>query len=688
MPDTIRVQAADGRWETLGVDRYRGVRPEAILPTWNGWGPDSLAFALKRDPTVNHPDIQPFTPLEYAPDGGRVTWAGYTIDAPGSGASDPQVAVQAQGCQYHTDDDPFAELFSVRDLSAWRDARSFPEARLGPLAAAPTLEAGDGAIRFGWPKGAAMTDATHVGVILDLGPGSRARYLAFDYDSENMAGNGAFRLYSRGMDTADPLPPEPSIRWDEIASLAFATAPAAGNQQGGIATPRRYVAILLANTFNGTAQLDHIVRLTAIRVYGDPAYQSAGQSALKSSHVLAVALARAPLLDPSTDDIAVPGFVMPAFGDPQTEATGREYMERANSYLGWRLKVDHRRRLIHQPQPSRPALRVNVGDPGVEFVDTSVNSGRDVYNKITVRGRSGAGDPLEAVRYSGHATDTAIDTSAIAQPSNPSATVDTSGWAGTTGGFVRVTDPVKVFSAPASFELAALNDDDAAATTTVTNTSLRDGDLIFFDFRAARRQPGPPHHFLAVELTLTPSGRRFRIDVDVGDTYRRYAVAFRQRGADTGYTIRAYGKGNRDDLLGVFDDFRIGRLTLTGPDRRGLFRSKVLDVQAPTTREAMEAIGDAYLLQTARAPLRGTLTVTGRAVKQSPGGASIHPGDLGMYTGEIITLADVVEPTTGEKGRNGILAGVSYQDGVATITLDNARGNFEALLARMAVVGS
>ena len=60
---------------------------------------------------------------------------------------------------------------------------------------------------------------------------------------------------------------------------------------------------------------------------------------------------------------------------------------------------------------------------------------------------------------------------------------------------------------------------------------------------------------------------------------------------------------------------------------------------------------------------------------------------LGM-TGEMIRFTDRIDPDTGAVGRDARIAEVSIDPDTeeATVTLDNSRAGFDALLARLDVV--
>jgi hypothetical protein len=79
----------------------------------------------------------------------------------------------------------------------------------------------------------------------------------------------------------------------------------------------------------------------------------------------------------------------------------------------------------------------------------------------------------------------------------------------------------------------------------------------------------------------------------------------------------------------------------------------------------------------------------------SPGGvrhltsaSPVHPHRLLLHTQQLVRLTDRVDPDTGALGRDGRIAAVSYNHDseTAEVSIDNERGNFDALLARLGVL--
>lgn len=692
----LRAQVLDGTWEDIGIARETGVIPESIAPVYNEQGPDTLGFTLRRDPEKGWPDLRAFTPLEYLPAGDQVTWGGFILDAPGSSREDPQLTVQAQGWQHHLDDDTFNKLFVARDLSAWQDARTRPEVNLGLTPANLRVEAGSGAIHMGWPKGIPYTAQTHAIALIDLGPDATARAIGYDYESTALTGNAAFEWFIRGSN--DLLFNSAA---NDVGFFNFGGAPAA---QSGLffnfPSPARYISLWLKVLVTGNPTGDdHMIRITGLRLFGEPTYHALGQSALKASAVVKHARGFAPLLDPTDELISEPTFSIPAFGDPKASTTPREAMTRANDYMGWLLKVDQRRRVVYRARSDRAGLETSTARDGVAFQDTSVNSGRETYNKVVVRGTSGSGEPLSIVRYAANLPGAAQDTVNVGQPPNPSADVDATGWTRTSaqGALTRTTAAGEFFSGPGGFKMAnTTSTDEVVFETPSVVTTLKKGGQYRLD---ANVKIDPFVKVLTVTIILAPSGRTFTIDVSRGAAiveWRQETIQWAQETDDTSYKIRLNGLtkpggggSGPTGPIGFFDDFKVGRTVLTEPDKRGFLRTKELQVAVPTDLVAMAALGDAYLQRLATIGMSGSLTVAAEdGVKTTVGGRPVPPDELGLYTGELLQISNLIDPMTGALGRAGIINQVSVADGVATVALSSSRGNFEALMARMAVTAA
>ena len=687
MGEEIRVEVLAGKWETVGVDRHPGIVPQDILPTWSDWGAENLTFNIARDPELEHPDLAPFTPLEYAPDGGdNVTWRGYILDPVEQRGDDPRINVQAVGDQYYLDTPSYAACFSHEDLTAWVDVRSRPTAELGPgkgYNGNGGVDIGAGAIVLSWAKDEwlAVNGRVWRGAVLDLGPEARATHIRAVIESSN---NDALCFANVAGADREQLTRIPTAEV-EYGPGFNNTAGATGTLDATFDSPRRYLHVYACHDAPGQAAADVFFRVTRIQVRSA---QATGAGGIRADQVARDALAHVPELDASTELIAATTLPIRHLAG---EETPRRWIERANDYHGYRRKITVDRRLLFAPHPDRAILEVLTNQGGAHFEDTSTNSGRDAFNVAAVTGRSGSGEPLAVRRYSA----TAVGFNAqLPGGEQPRATTgaNLAGWTFTKGeiqdagddlgaiwsGAQEGTDPISSSLWPDNIEI---HHDRPA--------NFRAGRLYYFDFDAitALQPTAPWGERLEVTITTLPSGRSYRIDLPTAYTARRqYATVWRQPSDDVdGYTIHITGRRYPLESAGQIGAFRLGELDATILDRRGRLIPRSLEVQAPTDPIAMAALGDGFLRLGARAPLKGSLLVTAPdAVTMIGTGRSVPPGELGLYTGELILLRDQIDPLTGDLGRIAIITAVSAPAGTAALTLDNTRTGFQALIARVA----
>lgn len=146
-------------------------------------------------------------------------------------------------------------------------------------------------------------------------------------------------------------------------------------------------------------------------------------------------------------------------------------------------------------------------------------------------------------------------------------------------------------------------------------------------------------------------------------------------------------------VSGCIDSITLERQVGSLPDRRRFTRTKQLQVGAtlPSDGVAAAAIGDLWLQTHASTPFRGTVTFTGQdSLRDRLTGQPVPLQQLLADTGEIIHFPDRGNPDTGAVGRDGRITAVQYNPATdtATVTLDNDRADFDALMSRLAVAGS
>jgi hypothetical protein len=127
-------------------------------------------------------------------------------------------------------------------------------------------------------------------------------------------------------------------------------------------------------------------------------------------------------------------------------------------------------------------------------------------------------------------------------------------------------------------------------------------------------------------------------------------------------------------------------------DRQGFTRRKSLQIgfTLPTDGILAAAIGDAWLLEHRFTPFKGSVKLKDGSVREMLSGEPIPVEILLTHTDELLLLNDRVEPDTGNWGRLGRIVAVSWNHAAdeVTLSMDNTRSNFEALLSRMAVIVS
>lgn len=684
MPETVRVQALDSRWETLGVDRFPGIHPQGLDYTYSDWGPDSATFALKRDPTLDHPDLAEFTPLDIE-DGGALVWSGFVIDTP---AGEDGLTVSALGWHYHLDDDVYSPYMIDEDLGAFVDVRSTLEANLSTHQQAGRVDTGQG-ILLSWPTGSNPPTGIAVAVTYDAGEHGRVRRVAVDYDqSDNY---GASFLYVIGSDVPD-WTLNGGGRVDYVSALDQTAAPASGQAFGTSVNGKRYVTIVSWLNVGPGAPFATDVwwRIKRIRMFADPAYESGGGSNVGARTLILDALPKAPKLSQRTDRIGNGGLALTSYHARNEDRTPREVMEFGNAFHGWRLMVTPERELIWTPQANRPLLQVNVGESGARWLDTSTNSGREVYNRVVARGRTGSGRPV----YTEVSAKAALDKALAPQVPNPGADVDVAGWtipANTT--LVRNTGAY--VTAPACFNLGASV---ALGAGGGMNVSAQTVGL----FRAGVRYRFSVSIYLAAHVTasaeIEAAGGTFDVRpllvwnsrLDGAGLWITKEITFTPK-VDVGTCVvrisgtwqNAVAAGN---VVLSYDDVDIAQPTATQVDRRGYRRSKVFNIGFPVDPVTARALAQAYVNILARPALKGTIEIPADDLVTSVvGGRPIAVRELGRYIGELINLANLIDPVSGAIGRLGVVAGVQVRDGAGTVAIDNKRDSFEALLARMGV---
>lgn len=289
---TVRVQALDGTWETIGADRAAGVWHEDLSCEADGWGSSRCSFTVRRDPMSPWPDIGAFSPVDVEA-GGLPVWSGRVAETPSHSGTERSMSVQCEGWQFHLDDDPYSALYVHNDLSAWKDARGYAAADLSVYRQGYNLTS-DGALTLGLPQGITMNGVSYSAFVLDLGPGNGAIAMSVDVMSSFNSANHSF--YVIGSD--DPFFVTGREDWISnllINNAAFGAANTLKTFTGTVpvlTTPKRYISILLLTGTTGVVGAEVYIKIAGFRAFAQSAYQSAGASILKATDVVVDGLAR------------------------------------------------------------------------------------------------------------------------------------------------------------------------------------------------------------------------------------------------------------------------------------------------------------------------------------------------------------------------------------------------------------
>ena len=327
----IRVQVVDGTWETIGVDRGRGVVAEGISASSNDWGSDTFSCTLKRDVHAAWPDMTAFTPLEYSVNGMKV-WSGFLVEAPVSDGAEHEITLQAKGWHYHLDDDPLRRSYVTNTMTEFMDVRSHPTAALGVWVGQPTLPS-EGLLTIFYPRG--TYPSCYAGVLVEQvgGPGIQACRL----DWETSANAAGMLFVVAGCDIADY---SASVAAQQSNFLAQAVSVTSGITVSTTLTARRFFLIMLVFPGGGTLNADVWIRVTNFQGYHGW-WSSAGNSILYPDEVIKDVRDRnAPLLSKSNTKILYPpthgsNFPIPDFGSRAAYLTPREYIQKATAMYDW-----------------------------------------------------------------------------------------------------------------------------------------------------------------------------------------------------------------------------------------------------------------------------------------------------------------------------------------------------------------
>lgn len=673
---TIRLQALNGTWETCGVDRVRGIVPEAVVVSANIYGSDTCSFNLRRDPGAIFPDLTAFTPCDILI-GGQKAWSGRVKQTPAQeGDLTTNISVQGEGWQYHLDDDCYQSTYIHTRISDYKDMRSFPTAVLsaaGGLAGGQVSNAPlGGALQIAFPNGTVVGSGAYVGVALDLGPlSAKAKRIVLQWNSSN---NSAFTMFARGA----PGPDTSTAGWAGATdAFTFANnSGASGTTAGNFgSTGFRYVQLFLYNSgAANTPAADVWIQIVAVQVFTDTTYETGNASNLMASTVVKDALNKATVLISSDQSaIASTTFAIPSLALPKL-STPRQVIDGVNAYHNWLTQVDVERRMVFTARPTAPLFELGKWS-GAVFQDAAANSGQDIYSQVYVQATGPDGTPLAVLRTQGAQAGVVATSISSPSPDNPSATTNVTSWTGATNAPTR--DTTTFHTSPASIAWTPAHSADVL-TETFTGTFLG-GTTYKLSFVFLNSNLFTTFIF----GTATDSIQAVLLG-GAGSSWVSATIAWTPRVAATGVTLKATNSA----ALNI-DDLALTSVTPTTIEKRGFKRTAVLSVQSALTTAGANQIGDTFLSNHKASSYKGSIQVAGTdAIRAVQGGTPVHPSRLLTNMGQLVRLSHRVDPDTGGIGRDATMVAASYDhdSGSATVSLDNTRSNFDALLSRLAAI--
>jgi len=717
----VRLQPIAGRWETCGVDRLRGVSAEGIRLDANSWGPDTASFTLKRDPGALWPDLLAFTPVEIEI-GGVLVWDGFISQTPTTDSDGGSINIQCKGWQYHLDDDSFEKVWVDSMFSSWKAPSDFQGTTVNYYRPNVTAEVSGGAITLGWGKGIEARQNTYAGVIYDAGPEATISAISTSWTAQKgdgFASSANMVVYAKASNTvAGLINGTDALFTGATPGVAMGAIGTTTSTGGTFSTPGRYV--LLGMKFIGTTNTvanNFMIKVLSVSVTGDSAYYNNTSKKItgpSGEQVVTDALTRAPLINGSPDiRTASPAFNIPNFSSTDGGQTPREYINRANAYYDFIAKVNPGRSFVFKPKPSAPSVAVGRWG-GSRFEDASANSADEIYNKVVIEGTGPDGTSMRVARYASgiagltaarQTVDQTLFNGDFTQP-NGSSGVQPTRWAAanpSAATFLRTAASTAEFKLidGAPWTTGAANSSNYTATGTLASGfTFKKGVNYTLTFTSTTTCPGLPNLVMqpycrfgtssdaATVAAASQEGLSNNITVSWSPTADAPSSTVTIQLLFDLYPIDS-GVFNNNDYLTI-DDMTIAYSSPTMPDRRGFTRTKRLQVESMVNSAVAVQLGDNYLKAHAQTPLKGSISIDGRGARDYLSGATIHPSQLLLEVGERIHLSHRIDPDTGAQGRDGDIAGVSYEHDSqsAQVSIDSQRNRFENFLARLAVLTS
>lgn len=696
---SVRIQAPAGAWETLGVDRARGVVPENIQLTSTDQGPDTASFDLRRDPGVPWPDLGALSPVEVRI-GGVLVWDGFVSQTPTRDGAEDVVSVQARGWQYYLDEDTYTHTYVDADLTGWQDMRSWPTTDLGIFNAQWQVDAGT-VPQITWPasSGAAPSGWDNLGgVYKDFGGYVKSLRIVWDGTGD---GNGFLAYFANRTPVGVGAMGGGGIYFDDSGQFAVGSVTPFTGKVSTITflRPMRFVRLCYYRNASFTFPADIWMRFTSITAigtntkgdiwYGDG---STYASTLKASDVVADAVATAaPQVAADRSLIQPSSFVIPSFTFTEGR-TPREVIQGVNAFHDWQIGVAVGKRPMFRPRPTLPRYQIG-GWGGAEYSDASAGDASEIYDRCVVQGQDTAGRQLQvdaAPASAAYYGSTAVASTATAL--NPSFTTNTSDWENDATGTSTLSRDTSVsHSGPASGKWDFPGPSSGWEQWIRAHLNCPGGwtQGLYYYLTVWVKGSGPG---LGPALGIWDASRgvevvRHGYPLD-GTNWTQCVIPFATSCATGATDLHMFAGAQVGGAFSLwFDDLTITQARPTATSRWGRRRTKLLQVSNPINEVTAQRIGETFLAGHQQTPLKGDVSAAYGGIRDMDSRA-VHPSLLLLETGGVLQLSDRVDPDTGAVGRLGQIASVSYDHSneTAQISLDNQRNRIESFLERLAVV--
>lgn len=687
---TIRVKGLDQPWSTVGAGMAQGIWPQNIVLSADRWGPKTASFELRRKAGVNWPDIRALSPIEISV-GGKLVWSGRILEGPEREGEEDVISVQCEGWQHHLDDDVSERYFIQRGPSRWKDFREIFTSTLGAgeHIAAAQVSVGEG-ITLQMPQDLSYSAGDKCSVVIDAGENQTIqRFLIAGATSNNNNGTPQVRFLVCSSD--DLLGPGKGSSADVYGAFALTTLGASFTGDVTLPTPRRYLYLtLLWQTAGVPASNDSWVRVTDIQVYADSTHVTSSSSNLLTDTVLkAAASDTTALLSSSYDRVQGGSYVLQDWA-PTEPRTGRELVEALNAFEDRKVQVDVDKRVVFEAKQTVPKIEVGEWSP-MSFEDASANSSADVYSRVILQGVDTSGRPLNVIRTQSQQPDTPLIPATSQTLGNPDFETNTSYWSANGASSVLTRQSTVVLAGSWSGKW-----DDGAGGGPSQFSSLLYGLSgsafsgtflagVTYGIKFATRCPASTAKasfgsttFGSIEFTTTHP------------TASTQTVMWTPS-VDTPGSSVIFGLQLTNALTSALyiDDLALYTSVPTIIERSNFQRTKVISTSFAGTQESYARIGDLWLQNHRKVPFRGSANLVGNsAVRDIKSGSPVAPETLLLHTDSLLRFSHRVDPDTGEAGRDGRIADVTYtlDTDSAQVSIDSSRSNFEAFMARVGSV--